>query len=152
MKNARSGTDVAALFAAIVAVAVSPLSDPGPYTIINVAISAAALFTVVGYAWSNKRNLIQSLAVASVLGLVAIPLFGSFSDLVFPARNDGKSWVESTTAFYIWLSVSACSFLLDRRRQSKQQDGEETVGSLLAKEYPNSGNGCVGNKLSEDMT
>lgn len=69
-------TDVAALAAGIVAVAVSIFTTPGPYDILGALVAAALGLLIFGYVWESSRNGPQSAAFAAVSAIVALPIGG----------------------------------------------------------------------------
>ena len=72
--RAEARTDIAALSAGVVAVAVSMFVVPGPFDVIGVMIAITLALLIVGYVWDHPRDRRQSLAVAALLGIMAIPV------------------------------------------------------------------------------
>jgi hypothetical protein len=82
----QGGTDIAALSAGIVAVAVSLFVAPGSYGPINLVFSITLLSVIAGYVWPHHRGPLQSLAISAAAGLAAIPAIGFF-DEAFRSRD-----------------------------------------------------------------
>src|SRR5690349_8112147 len=79
--NAMGHIDIAALSAGVVAVSVSLFVAPGEYSVINLIVSIVLIFVILGYVWGSARpRLLQSFAVASVLGLSSVPAIGFFDE------------------------------------------------------------------------
>jgi hypothetical protein len=69
-------TDVAALSGAIVAVAVSLFVTPGEYSLINLIFSVTLLAVAGGFVLPHARTTLQSISVATALGLASLPAVG----------------------------------------------------------------------------
>lgn len=114
------GTDAAALFIGIVAAALSPISEPGPWSIINVAVSVALICTILGYAWENQRTRLQSVAVAAVIGLAIIPFVGFILDSALGPRivnQQEDSQLTPFWAFTVWVVGASITYWRDCLQQ-----------------------------------
>jgi hypothetical protein len=74
---------VAALSAAIVAAVISIFAIQGPYNDLGAIVALTLIFMIIGYVWKHPRTVWQSLAVASILGGVAIPIVGFILEMWF---------------------------------------------------------------------
>ena len=140
---AEGRTDIAALSAAIVAIAVSMAVVPGPWEPVGATIAFTLILVVVGYVWGNSRTVSQSLAVAAVLGVIAIPIVGlgveyyyahdknSFLLLGKPLNclkcnvwqecDPRGSSVNNIWQIGTWVVVAGVAFVTDLRKQRKAQ-------------------------------
>lgn len=112
-----SGTDTAALAAGIVAAAVAPWDDPGPWTLANLPVAVAYLAIMIGYVWEHRRNLPQSWAVASVIAFSIVPVIGVLVDLNTPRVKGAVSRLTIEAVVFIWVVATATVCWLDRLRQ-----------------------------------
>jgi hypothetical protein len=134
-------TDIAALSAGTVAVAVSMFLISGPFDVLGAMVAVTLTLVIVGYVWQHKRSTIQSLAVAALLGIIAIPIAGFALELLFAhdpwsllvdneplnCREAGawractgdahRSAVNNLWQIATWLVVCGLVFVIDRRRQ-----------------------------------
>ncbi len=134
-------TDIAALAAGAMAVAVSMFLISGPFDALGAMVAATLTLVIVGYVWAHQRTSVQSLAVAALLGIVAIPIAGFALELLFahdpwsllvdnePLNcSDGTAWracaadehqsqVNNLWQIGTWLVVGGAVFVVDRRRQ-----------------------------------
>jgi len=69
-------TDMAALAAGVVAIAVSVIGEPGRYDSMDFVIGLSMLLIFAGYVMDNPRRPLQSVAVAAVVALSILPVFG----------------------------------------------------------------------------
>jgi len=130
--RAEARTDIAALSAGVVAVAVAMFVVPGPFDVIGVMIAITLALLIVGYVWDHPRDRRQSLAVAALLGIMAIPVVSFAVELALaPDRmlllETGKlvacedcEQESSVNHFWLvatWLVVGGAAFLTDRRSQ-----------------------------------
>jgi hypothetical protein len=67
-------TDVAALAAGAVAVAVSMFLAPGPYDLLGAIVAVTMALIIWGYVWPHPRESRESVAVGALLGIVLIPI------------------------------------------------------------------------------
>jgi hypothetical protein len=74
--TAQSHTDVAALSAGVIAVAVTTMVTPGRYGGIATILSLTLLILIVSYSWRGLRTVAHSLAFAAVIGLVGMEIAG----------------------------------------------------------------------------
>src|SRR5689334_14686343 len=75
-KSDEKETDVAALSAGVIAVAVTTMIEPGPYNIIGTILAITLLILIVAYSWEKWRELRHSIAFAAVIGLVGMQIVG----------------------------------------------------------------------------
>ncbi len=69
-------TDVAALSAGVTAIAVSMFLTPGPYDPTGALVSLTLLAVIYAYIGRHDRTHSQSAAVASLVGIICMPLTG----------------------------------------------------------------------------
>src|SRR5690242_12295544 len=69
-------TDIAALAAGAMAVAISMFLISGPFDALGAMVAVTLTLVIIGYVWKHRRSILQSLAVAALLGIVAIPIAG----------------------------------------------------------------------------
>jgi len=134
-------TDIAALAAGAMAVAVSMFLISGPFDALGAMVAVTLTLVIIGYVWQHRRSTVQSLAVAALLGIVAIPITGFALELLFahdpwsllvdnePLNcRDGAAWracpgpehhsaVNNLWQIGTWLVVCGAVFVIDRRRQ-----------------------------------
>jgi hypothetical protein len=136
---ANSGhTDIGALSAAVVAVAVAMLVTPGPYDTQAATVGLVVLAVLFGYVWETPRKPRQSLAVAAVVGLITLPISGfamevahaeqpwlliEYGNLVpCPPREchsmNEFSTVNELTQVKIWFTTTLLVLLADRLRMA----------------------------------
>jgi hypothetical protein len=142
--NGEGHTDIAALSAAVVAVAVSMLVVPGPFEIVGAAVAVTLACVIAGYVWRNVRaTSLQSLAIAAVFGMIAIPIVGFVGELwvahdkwSLVARGEplncqvGMEWkpcnppqsgVNNLWLIGTWIIIGGLVFMADRRQQQRPQ-------------------------------
>jgi len=130
--------DVAALAAAVITIVIS-LFGPGPYDVAGALVGLTLAFLIAGYVWSNRRTLAQSLAVASIIGGIAIPIVGFALEVAFSKNrslifvcgnpvacggNGGDAGPSAVEEFYVigaWSVVGLIAFLIDRRQQESSR-------------------------------
>jgi hypothetical protein len=74
-------TDIAALSAGVVAVAVSLFVAPGQYSLFNFLFSSTLITIILAYVWPGDRSWLQSLAVATAIALAALPAVGFIGEV-----------------------------------------------------------------------
>lgn len=121
-----TNTDVAALTAGVVAVAVTMFVAPGPYDITGVAISTTLLTILYGYVLKGgSRTPPQSLALAAVSSLLILPIFGYCAELIaawlgieqgINGVGDKQSAVTSEVVTAFWFVGVVLFFYWDVRR------------------------------------
>jgi len=140
-KSGEGRTDIAALAAGAMAVAISMFLISGPFDALSAMVAVSLTLVIIGYVWKHRRSTVQSLAVAALLGIVAIPITGFALELVFAhdpwsllvdneplnCRNGGAwrpcggdehhSKVNNLWQIGTWLVVAGIAFIADRRRQ-----------------------------------
>ncbi len=104
-------TDMAALAAGVVAIAVSVIGEPGRYDSMVFVIGLSMLLIFAGYVMDNPRRPLQSVAVAAVVALSILPVFG----FVFERATNGlmNNWWHGA----VWLAAATLVFAFDRRLQ-----------------------------------
>jgi hypothetical protein len=86
-------TDVAALSAAIVAVAVSMFVVEGPFQVVGALVAMTLAFVIAGYVWGSSRpSRVRSLAVAAVFGVLAIQIVGFTRELYLAHERLSFLW------------------------------------------------------------
>jgi hypothetical protein len=141
MSDETSNTDIAALSASIVAVAVSLFVAPGSFNILNLVVSVTLAAVIVGYVWPRIRSKRQSLAIAAAMGLAMLPAIGFLDEAIRspnplhflagtyewdckidPCKSDGddKSRVPARDLAVGWLLTLVASFLVDRVTQKRR--------------------------------
>ena len=73
-------TDIAALAAGVVAVAVSMFVNEGTYDILSAIVGLSLGFVIMAYVIGRPRSGFQSVAVAAVLALTSLSVIGFFAD------------------------------------------------------------------------
>jgi hypothetical protein len=74
-------TDVAALSAGVIAVAVTTIVVPGQYGGFGTIMAVTLLILIISYSWSGTRTLAQSIAFAAVIGLIGMQVFAFLVEL-----------------------------------------------------------------------
>jgi hypothetical protein len=69
-------TDVAALCAAITAVAITMFSVRGAFQLLGAAVALTLAFVVFGHVWKHHRSIMRTIAIAMILGVIAVPIVG----------------------------------------------------------------------------
>jgi hypothetical protein len=134
-------TDIAALAAGAMAVAISMFLISGPFDALSAMVAVTLTLVIIGYVWKNRRSTVQSLAVAALLGIVAIPITGFALELLFAhdawsllvdneplncrsgagwrpcASDEHHSKVNNLWQIGTWLVVCGIAFVADRQRQ-----------------------------------
>ena len=140
-KGGEGRTDIAALAAGAMAVAISMFLISGPFDALSAMVAVTLTLVIIGYVWNHRRSTMQSLAVAALLGIVAIPIAGFALELLFahdpwsllvdndPLNcRDGTAWrpcagpehhsaVNNLWQIGTWLVVAGVAFIADRRQQ-----------------------------------
>ena len=94
----QDNTDIAALAAAIVAVAVSLFVAPEEFGILNLVVSLVLLLVFFAFVWPKLRSFVQSLAVAASIGFASIPAIGfldevaRFREPIAFLKNGSDAW------------------------------------------------------------
>jgi hypothetical protein len=119
-------TDVAALAAGIVAVAVSIFTTPGPYEILGALVAAALGLLIFGYVWESNRSAPQSAAFAAVSAIIPLPIAGytletsmvEFAGYATPLDNMGQpqSLVDPNWIAAFAGALFVLIYNLDRKR------------------------------------
>lgn len=108
-------SNVAALGAAVIAIAVSMNGIAGPYGWDNIAISITLLIMIIAFGFPNeKTNVTEKLAIASIIGMAVLPAMGGVYDLmqqVGCGKSEHDKCVHDTCFtpfghFISWLLVS----------------------------------------------
>jgi hypothetical protein len=146
-KPSEGRTDVAALSAAIVAVAVSMLVVEGPFHPVGAVVAVTLASVIVGYVWESPRpSRRRSVAVAAVLGVIAIQIVGFLFELYlahdrWSFLREGKltcpveyasgtywtecthphSMVDNSWLIATWGVVTVLIFVADRCRQRNKR-------------------------------
>ena len=132
-------TDIAAIAAAVVAVAVAMFVVTGPYDAIGAMVAITLWLIIGGYVWKHHRTIFQSVAIAALLGVIATPIIGFVLELTLAhdkwsllTRSEplngkvGVDWreceprrsdVNNIWPIGIWLVVGGLVFVADRRQQ-----------------------------------
>jgi hypothetical protein len=74
-------TDVAALSAGVIAVAVTTIFAPGPYGGFGTIMVVTLLILIISYSWSGTRTLAHSMAFSAVIALIGMEVVGFFIEL-----------------------------------------------------------------------
>jgi len=140
--NGREHTDIAALSAGVVAVAVSLFVTPGEYSVMNFVFSFTLIVVILAYVWSSARWWLQSLAVAATIGLASMPSIGFMDETVLSrsplrflvgaydwncnedpcsAKGEHESRVPNFHVASGWLLVTVVMLAVDRSRQRKSR-------------------------------
>ena len=96
--TSQDNTDIAALAAAIVAVAVSLFVAPEEFGILNLVVSVVLLLVFFAFVWPKPRSFLQSLSVAAAIGFAAIPAIGfldevaRFREPIALIKNGSAAW------------------------------------------------------------
>lgn len=104
----KARTDIAALSAGVVAVAVSLFVSPGEYSVLNLVTSLTLIAVILAYVWRSERWWLQSLAVAMVIGFASVPGVGFFDEVVRMSLVDDstqdRKWDSflHLTGYYQW--------------------------------------------------
>jgi hypothetical protein len=121
-----SRTDAAALGGGVVAIAMTMFAEPGPYEEVGLAVAIALWLLILGYLGDHKRGFVQSAALAAILSVLSIPIWGYFVEGC-PAQSDGclipqgverQSSVDDATTFAVWVIMALLLFLLERSWQT----------------------------------
>lgn len=129
MTDERTGlTDAAALAAGGVAAALSMLMGSGPNDLLGALVALTLALIIGAYVKDSHRDRWQSLAFASLMGVVTMPVGGFLAELCFyPAplalitgwRTDPNSYVSNLWLLGSWLAIALATFCVDYRRQSR---------------------------------
>jgi hypothetical protein len=148
-RQEHSGTDIAALSAGVVAVSVALFITPGTYDLMNLVISVTLLAVIVGYVLPSARGRMQSIAVATAIGLAAVPGIGfllevylsppgawakvfigeyEFPREAYKFRDDvALSNVPNWQIVLGWLLISLAMFIVDRNLQKRREAPKQLV-------------------------
>jgi hypothetical protein len=109
MTQPESKTDAAALGGGVVAVAMSMFADPSPYDLFGFIVGLTLLSLIVGYIGHHARSWGESIAIAAVLGIVAVPIIGYLAE----AGTAESSFGDKITTV-AWITVGATALVIDR--------------------------------------
>ena len=70
----QSDTDVAALSAGVIAVAVTTIVTPGRYGGMGTILTLTLLILIISYSWNGSRTLAHSIAFSAVIGLIGMEI------------------------------------------------------------------------------
>ncbi len=115
----REPFDPAALAGAAVAAAIAVTISPGPYDVLSVVIGATLLAIIGAYEQGRRRNLSQSAAMGTVIGLVAILPAGYLLELLFPRFTSAPRSLSWSLAG-VWLVIALVVVRYDRSRQGRR--------------------------------
>ena len=110
-------TDVAALAAAVIAVSLGLLITEGRYGVESLIVGITSVSLVIGYAYGGERHRFrQSVAIACVMGLAAIPLIGAVIDMTGILRGTGctGTCLKDDRLLIAWAAVAAVALIGDR--------------------------------------
>jgi hypothetical protein len=136
--------DSAALAAGAVAVGVADIAPPGPFEPVGAVFAGTLVLVILGYVGSSRRTVLQSMAMASLIGVMVIPVFGLILETIFWHNNlslichDSQATVDTVgSKIYlknpdgtvasavgqcwqigIWAISSAITYFIDRRFQA----------------------------------
>jgi hypothetical protein len=132
-------TDVAALAAAVITVVVTALAGKEPYGILGAGVGLTTALIMFGYVWRRKRSLLQSVAFASLIGGVAIPIVCwalewsrhpgclewswvsvRHNPCMLPDFQDQKSLLSDYWPLVTWLIVGVVTLAADIRFQANR--------------------------------
>ena len=85
--NRLGGIDPAALAAATLAVAISAIAPPGPYSPIGSVIGLTVLVLILAYDVDPQRTRLQSVAFGAVCALVTVLVIGYVLEYVFATNR-----------------------------------------------------------------
>lgn len=80
-------SDIAAIGGAFAVILLETFKETGPFTLVSTAISAMLVVTIFGYVWSHVRSKIQAVAVAAMLALTTVPLWGFVIEVCTPGTD-----------------------------------------------------------------
>lgn len=117
-------TDVAALAAGVVAVAVSMFIAPGPYDLLGAIVAVTMALIIRGYVWPNPRKKMESVALGALAGIVLIPIFCYGWELVatwlegrrFDRCGQPATWVPEWFPATVWIVGILLIAMWDCRR------------------------------------
>jgi hypothetical protein len=122
-------TDIAALSAAALAAALTLLNTRDKYGVECAAVTISLLLLIIGYAWSNRRTLTQSAAIASVVALSAIPGIGfvdevhyfpgTWGELMCHGFDKGETNVPDPHMVVAWIAIFLSTLTIDVKGQRR---------------------------------
>lgn len=124
-------TDVAALGAGVVAVAVTMLVDDGPFDLAGAIVALTLLLVNVAYVWPNPRSRRSlSAAISAVLATVSIPIVGFLLELWLSAKpvlEHFSKWSDQGDDTAVgpaliatgWVVICGVLYWVDRQRHKK---------------------------------
>jgi hypothetical protein len=126
MKRTRNTSiDPAALGAATAGAIIALIVTPGEYGLFSLMFGLSLTLVLVAYEVGKVRSCLQSLAVASALGLSTLPIVSFFFELLWKLKipegctNEGypntrDSCVPEEVQFVAWCVITFAWFLVDR--------------------------------------
>ena len=103
-------TDIAALGAGVISVAVTILAQDGPFHPIEAMISATLAVIILAYVGGHRRKGLKRAAFAMVLGTIMIPIVAVFFEENFNSKAETVTWQD---VFIIWASASVLVAIVD---------------------------------------
>jgi hypothetical protein len=116
----------------------------GPWHPLGVGLAITLILVIAGYVWGHSRTVLQSLAVAAILGVITIPIVafpvesywahdkqglllkGTPKNCLTPEHvwvecEPKRSEVENYWTVGTWIVVGALVYLADRRQQARHR-------------------------------
>jgi hypothetical protein len=100
-------SDVPALSAGVIAIALMLYIDPGKYEPLEAILGFSLGLVFVGYVFGQERSPIQRAAVASLFALAILPLVAYIVEIWLPGN------IPSEGYFAAWLVVGVPAYIID---------------------------------------
>lgn len=105
-----SKTDAAALGGSVVAVAMTMFTDEGPYDAFGAGVGLTLWVLILGYMGFHRRNLLQSVAIAMVFGVISVPIWGYFAET---SQKDTASNVSEPCTLMAWAIIASTALAME---------------------------------------
>jgi hypothetical protein len=111
-------TDIAALGAGVISIAVTILAQDGPFHPIESMISATLAVVILAYVGERERNGLKRVAFAMVMGTILIPIIAVFFEDDFDSKIETVTWKGT---LIIWVAASAIVAGIDSVYQRRRK-------------------------------
>lgn len=118
-------SDIAAVSAGVVAVAMSLFALPGRYDTMDLVVSITLFLVFSAFVWPQQRDAGRSRAVAAAAALGLIPAVGFIDEFIRAGKNwrplfgetDGQTQVPDSDLAIAWITLTLLLYIADRRQQ-----------------------------------
>ena len=134
-RTAAGSTDIAALVGSAVAASIALTASPGEYGATSLIMSLSLLLIIYGYVWPHYREMRESIATASAIGVAAVPGLGFALEQILkcngvpPVPDDSR--VSDWWILLGWAAIVILVSIVDsvmQLRSTANQEAASTTG------------------------